>query len=221
MKIRTESQLFDRIDEDLIWRKKELTDLKFLLETAAAKRERKPALLRSAITLLYAHWEGFIKTVALSYLEYVAAQALRFEELSPSFLALAARGILNAGTGAKRIRAHLEITKFFRSGLGERSNLPYRDGIRTQANLSAEVLKEIIDTLGLDFSPFETKSHLIDEALLRSRNTIAHGEYLLITERRYEELSREVLGMMENFRTQVQNAALSYAFKVDGTPKRS
>jgi hypothetical protein len=216
MRIRTGSQLCDRIDEDLIWRKRELTDIKFLLETAAAKRERKPALLRSAVTLLYAHWEGFIKTAALSYLEYVAAQNLRFEELAPSFLALAARSILNAGTGAKRIRVHLEITKFFRSGLSEKSTLPYKDGIRTQANLSSEVLREIVDTLGLDFSPFETKAHLIDETLLRSRNTIAHGEYLLITEQCYQELSREVLEMMEDFRTQVQNAALLYVFRVDG-----
>lgn len=220
MKIRTESHLCDTIDADLIWRKKELTDLKFLLQSAAARRETKPALLRSAVTLLYAHWEGFIKLVALSYLEYVAAQGLRFEELAPSFLAIAARSRLNAATGAKRIRVHLEITQFFRSGLGERCNLPYKDGIRTQANLSSDVLREIIDSLALDFSPFETKLHLIDETLLRTRNTIAHGEYLVITEQRYEELSREVLEMMENFRTQVQNAALLYAFKVDGNQKR-
>jgi hypothetical protein len=37
MKIRTELQLCEIIDADLIWRKKELTDLKFLLETAAAR----------------------------------------------------------------------------------------------------------------------------------------------------------------------------------------
>jgi hypothetical protein len=214
-------RLCDIIDADLIWRKKELTDLKFLLETAAAKRERKPALLRGAITLLYAHWEGFINAVSLSYLEYVAMQGLRFDELASSFLALATRSILNAGTGAKRIRSHLEITKFFRFGLGEKSSLPYKDGIRTQGNLSSEMLKEIVDTLGLDFSPFETKLHLIDETLLRSRNTIAHGEHLLITEKSYEELSREILEMVENFRTQVQNAALLYAFKVDASQKRS
>jgi hypothetical protein len=190
--------------------------VKFLLESSIAKRKRKPALLRSAITLLYAHWEGFIKAAALTYIEYVAAQGLRFEELASCFLALAARSILNTGTGAKRIRVHLEITKFFRSGLSEKSSVPYRDGIRTQGNLSSDVLKEIVDTLGLDFSPYETKLHLIDDTLLRSRNTIAHGEYLQITEERYEELSREIMGMMENFRTQVQNAALLCAFKLNG-----
>jgi hypothetical protein len=215
MKIRTELQLCEIIDADLIWRKKELTDLKFLLETAAARRERKPALLRGAVTLLYAHWEGFIKAVALSYLEYVATLGLRFEELSSNFLALAARRLLNGGTGAKRVQVHLEITKFFRSGLSQKSNLPYKDGIRTQGNLSSDVLKEIIDSLGLDFSPFEAKSNLIDDILLRSRNTIAHGEYLQMTEERYEELSRDVLEMMENFRTQVQNAAVLHAFQAN------
>jgi RiboL-PSP-HEPN len=105
--------------------------------------------------------------------------------------------------------------EFFRSGLSQKSNLPYKDGIRTQGNLSSDVLKEIIDSLGLDFSPFEAKSNLIDDILLRSRNTIAHGEYLQMTEERYEELSRDVLEMMENFRTQVQNAAILHAFQAN------
>jgi hypothetical protein len=177
MKVRTEVQLFDLIDGELIWRKKELTQFKFLLESAGNREDRRVALLRSAVTLLYAHWESFFKTTGLVYLEYVASQRLRFEELAPSFLALAARKLLGAATGAKRIHAHVEVTRFFRGGLSQTSSLPYRDGISTRANLSSEVLREIIETLGLDFAPYETKGHLIDEGLLYSRNTIAHGEY--------------------------------------------
>lgn len=213
MKVRTESQLCDVIDQDLIWRKKELTQLKFLLESAAGRGDRESTLLRGAVTLLYAHWEGFVKFAALAYLEYVAAQRLRLDELAPAFLALAARPILSAATGAKRIRSHIEVVTFFRSGLSEKSSIPYKDGITAKANLSSEVLREIVETLGLDFTPFETKANLIDETLLRSRNTVAHGEYLLITPDRYERLSRDVLVMMENFRTQVQNAAALQRFK--------
>lgn len=213
MKVRTEAHLFDLIDAELIWRKKELTQFKFLLESSGSREDRRIALLRSAVTLLYAHWEGFIKASGLAYLEYVASQRLRFDELAPSFLALAARRILAAATGVKRIHAHVEVTKFFRIGLSQTSALPYKDGISTRANLSSEVLREIVETLGLDFAPYETKSRLIDEALLYSRNTIAHGEYLIVTEQRYEEISREVLGMMEIFRTQVQNATALREFK--------
>ncbi|WP_295883817.1 MAE_28990/MAE_18760 family HEPN-like nuclease [uncultured Thiohalocapsa sp.] len=213
MKIRTESQLADAIDQDLIWRKKELTQLKFLLDAAAGRGDRESTVLRGAVTLLYAHWEGFVKFAALAYLEYIAAQRLRFDELAPALLALAARSKLNAAANANRIRAHIEIVEFFRASLSQRCSLPYKDGITTRANLSSEVLREIVETLGLSFAPFETKCNLIDETLLRSRNTIAHGEYLIITVGRFEELAREVLEMMENFRAQVQNAAALQQFK--------
>lgn len=213
MKIRTETQLCDAIDQDFIWRKKELTHLKFLLDSAKGRGDREATVLRGGVTLLYAHWEGFVKFAALAYLEYVASQRLRFDELAPAFLALAARPILSAATGAKRIRAHLDVAKFFRAGLSEKSTIPYKDGVTTKANLSSDVLAEITDTLGLDFTPFRTKANLIDETLLRTRNTVAHGEYLLLTIERYEQLAQEVLAMMENFRTQVQNAAALRQFK--------
>lgn len=215
MKIRTESQFCGCVDEDLIWRKKELTQIKFLLDSSRNRADQRAVLLRGAVTLLYAHWEGFIKTAGMAYLEYVASQRLRFDQLAPNFLALAARNIINSGIGARKIDIHLTITQFFLSGLGERCNLPYKDkdGITTGSNLSSEILREIVDTLGLDFSPYSMRTHLIDEALLKSRNTIAHGEFLEIDIGRYEELYREIIEMMEMFRTQIQNAVATQAFK--------
>jgi len=214
MKVRTETQLFDLIDAELIWRKKELTQFKFLLEDAAKREDRRTALLRSATTLLYAHWEGFIKEAGSAYLEFVAAQRLRYEELSPPFLALAARKMLSEISASRRIHSHLAITTFFRSGLSQTSAIPYKDGINTRSNLSSTVLREITDSLGLDFSPYETKCRLIDDTLLTLRNTIAHGQYLPVTQERYEELSKEILAMMEVFRTQVQNAAVLKQYRL-------
>lgn len=213
MKIRTESQLFDTVDADLIWRKKELTQIKFLVESSSDRFDRRVAMLRSAVPVLYAHWEGFIRAASLAYLEYVASQRLAYQDLSPNFLAIAARKQLNNASSSTRIKAHLDLIDFLRNRQSERSNLPYDDGISTRANLSSEALREIVDTLGLDFSPFESRAHLIDEALLRLRNTIAHGEYLVITQERYDELSKNILEMMENYRTQVQNAAVQNLFR--------
>ncbi len=213
MRFNTPAQLCDFIDADLIWRKRELTQFKFLLESSAGRDDRRVALLRSALTLLYAHWEGFVKTAGSGYLEFVASQRLRFEELSANFLALASRKLLNSAAGSKKIRLHIDVAQFFRTGVTGKSVLPYRNGISTKANLSSEVLRDIVETLGLEFAPFETKIHLIDESLLRSRNTIAHGEYLVIDEDHYGDIADNVLNMMESFRTQLENAAVLGQFK--------
>ncbi|OGP53347.1 MAG: hypothetical protein A2Y65_05520 [Deltaproteobacteria bacterium RBG_13_52_11] len=205
MSIRTEENLFDRLAEDLIWRKREITILRWLMEKASP--DRLGPLLRSTVALVYAHWEGFIKTAGTAYLEFVHFRRLKHSELAPNFVALAARSMLRRAGATNKVAAHLEVTKFFLSRLNEQSRLPYRDGVDRGGNLSSGLLKEIVETLGLEFTPFETKVHLIDERLLRARNTIAHGEYLVVDVAAVDELAEEVLGMLEAFRAQIDNAA--------------
>src|SRR5205807_1886518 len=180
----------------------------------AGREDRRTAVLRGAVPLLYAHWEGFIKASGSAYVEYVASQQLRYDQLATPFLAMAARRMINSATGSKKIRAHLEVADFFRRGLATESKLPYKSAIDTDSNLSSSVLRDIVESLGLDFSPYQLKAQLIDEGLLKARNDIAHGEYLLVTESRYEDLGAEVLGMMETFRTQVQNAVILKQFMI-------
>jgi MAE_28990/MAE_18760-like HEPN len=62
--------------------------------------------------------------------------------------------------------------------------------------------------LGLDYSFYEIKEVIIDEKLLKRRNAIAHGEYLSLDREEYQQLHDEMLGMMENFRTQIENNAI-------------
>ena len=204
--IRTEEHLSDALAEDIIWRKREITVLRWLLERATP--DRRPTLLRAAIALVYAHWEGFIKRAAASYLEFLHYRRLRYSDLAPNFVALSARAILRRGSAANKFAAHLEVTTFFLSKLGETSRIPYKDGVDTGSNLSSALLSEIVDTLGLDFAPFESKSNLIDERLLRLRNTIAHGEYMFVDQLAVDELADEVVGMLEAFRAQIENAVV-------------
>jgi hypothetical protein len=217
MRLRTETQLYDYVDADLIWRKKELTQIRFLLEQSRGRKDREDVVLRGAVTLLYAHWEGFVRSSGLAYLDFVAMQRLRLEELAPNFLALSLRGRLASLTSSAGFRLHLDVTNFFLSGLKDRASIPYRDGISTRSNLSSAVLRRILDVLGFDFSPYESKEKLVDETLLHSRNTIAHGEYLLLTEDTYRVLSTDILGLMEIFRTQIQNAVTRRAYQAQPT----
>jgi hypothetical protein len=213
MKIRTAEQLYDSLAADLVWRKKELTTYRIALQATGNNPERRDAFLRGAVALLYAHWEGYVKQAGSAYLEFVAAQRLKYGELSIPVLAIAIRPMLRAASDAQRIAKHVEVVDFLLRRMDERSLVPYKEAISTRANLSSRVLREIIDTLGLSYLPFEGKATLIDEGLVERRNTIAHGEYLTLTLDHYDELSDQILLMMEELTTQLSNAATLGQFR--------
>jgi hypothetical protein len=64
----------------------------------------------------------------------------------------------------------------------------------------------------LDITPYETKKQLIDSSLVDRRNHIAHGDTLDIGVADYVLLHDEVMGLLEEFRNQVQNAAATDQF---------
>lgn len=69
---------------------------------------------------------------------------------------------------------------------------------------------------GLDYSFYQTKQVIIDEQLLKRRNMIEHGEslpYLSLDREEYRELQGQILGMMEDFRTQVENHAAQELYR--------
>ena len=43
-------------------------------------------LVRAGVTLLYAHWEGFVKNSSLLYLNYINNQMLNYNELRSLYL---------------------------------------------------------------------------------------------------------------------------------------
>jgi hypothetical protein len=201
---------------DLAWRKKELSAMKSLIEAKNVSDQRHKVLVRSGVCILYSHWEGFVKLAANSYLEYVISKKLTYQELSSNFLALAMKEKLKEAKETHKPSLYIPVCEFFLSELNKRCLLPKpKDVISTASNLSSEILKEITYILGIDFSIYSTKSVLIDTKLLKTRNEIAHGEDSVFDRAEYLEVHREIIGMLDIFRNQIENAASQKKFRRD------
>lgn len=211
MNIRSPSELIDYLDQELAWRKKELTTIRYLLQLLREHQRR--VMLRAAVCVLYAHWEGYIKQAASAYVELVARLGLRYQELAPSFLALGIRGRLMEAGRTRSPSAHTQFVSFFLFSLGERASLPIDDAVDTASNLNSRTLREILVLLGLDDSPYLTKQALIDERLVANRNRIAHGQYLDIQQDDYEVLHSEVLSLIEQFKSDVETAGINGSYR--------
>jgi hypothetical protein len=207
MKIRTLEQLNQRLTDDFVWRRKEITDLNDLIDTRTFSDSKRTMLLRGGITLLYAHWEGYIKTVAKSYLEFVAMQKLTYDELAINFVAVAMKTKLKEATETNKATIFTEVTRFLLTQTNNRSLIPYEDVVTTGSNLSSSVLCEISCVLGVDYSFYGKREVIIDQQLLSRRNAIAHGEYLSLNCDEYRNLQIQILTMMDHFRNQVENSA--------------
>jgi len=69
MKIKSIEKLQNVLDSDLVWRKKELIDLKLLIHSSD-----NPVFRRAGFALISAHFEGFVKFSANMYMIYVSSQ---------------------------------------------------------------------------------------------------------------------------------------------------
>jgi hypothetical protein len=209
MSIRTVENFVDALSSEISWRRKELTELRYALEAPTASSTRRAALTRAALALLYAHWEGYVKGACEKYLEFVCMQRRKNSELSDSLLAVTMRASLQAAVNAGKIGNHVEVVRFFRTQMEARSRMPFKNVIRTESNLSSTVFLEIVRTLGLPISDYESKAHLLDHQLLARRNHIAHGNALNVDVDEYLGLHDEVLGLMNTLRNRLENAAVN------------
>lgn len=204
-KIHTVEMLDNAIDQEIAWRKQELSTALKLVQQSSGPAQR--ANLRAGVVILYAHWEGWIKTVAQFYVRYVHTMAYPYEELSTAFLGNALKTRMSGVEAASKPLVHNTFALFIRTDLSTRAALS-EDLVRTEFNLSSSVLYDIIDRLGLiRFPQYASRENLIDSELVNRRNTIAHGEYLDLKPDEYKDLRASVLDLLELFTDDVRNAA--------------
>lgn len=210
--IRTANDLDSKLADDLVWRKRELTELNGLIKSSAENLTRQKALIRAATAMLYAHWEGFIKNAGLYYLEFVLNQRHKHNELKANFVALSLKSKLTDILLSKKASTAEDVVEFFFTKLESRIKFSYKNAIRTESNLTSTVLKEILWTLGFSESYYQTKYTYIDSKLVDRRNHIAHGEYLDLNSEEYFELHKTILNLIEIFRNEIGNAGTTRSY---------
>lgn len=212
MKIRTLDELDDRIREELTWRKHEIQffDQHIIRATEIAQR----SLLRASVALLYAHWEGFVKSACHFYLCYVASLKLTTGELSAEFAAFSLNVALHRASEAKASSVHISLVEEFRSSINQRAKVPTNpDAIQTKSNLSFPVLSNVLVSIGIDPEIYSDSADLINIQLVESRNKVAHGQKDYIHRTEWEDLRSAIIGIMESIHTEIVNNAAQGKFR--------
>lgn len=202
--MRTAQELEDGIDADLAWRRVEMQAL--LTQIRSVRGTTQDALLRAGLALLYAHWEGYSKYALTQYVRFVSRRQLKLKELGAGFAAMAVDAAVRKKGSLTESGRRIAVVSVLTEDLDQRLTVPSRE-VNTQSNLNSDLCQDLLGALGLDFSPFSTKAHLIDYKLLRARNEIAHGRWSSVDLDAYEELHTEVLVMIGTIRNLVMTAA--------------
>lgn len=223
------------LDDDLAWRKREVSEL-FLL---AKSNPDKETLLKSLILLLYAHWEGYIKKGSKLYIKYVSEKKIRVNQLSTNFTAIVLKSqISKCIEESENLTLANELS--FMSSYVKKQEKKFKVSINpdndrekkiidTQSNLKPKVFKTIINILGLSYkSAIETREHYINSQLLANRNCIGHGspfdenaqDDFSLTIDDIDKLKKIIFSIIDNFRDELLDYVNDELYKVANETQR-
>lgn len=211
MKIKKVEKLVDLIDKDKAWRIKELIDIKSMVHST-----KNPLLCRVGIAMLSAHFEGFIKCIANYYVVHVSSQNIKLSKLDTGFAAIHLRGVLNPCLNSTKLSVYKSsMDEFLTKYNSLNFKVKYTQDepiIQTESNPSSTVLRNIFNTIGLDFSIYETRINYIDADLLSNRHNIVHGEKTSISISEFDSTFDAITNLMEQFSNQVKDAAINKVY---------
>jgi MAE_28990/MAE_18760-like HEPN len=215
MSIATPSDVIDRLDGDLAWRRAELQALKAQVDSIQKGSHAAPAsrmILRAGVALLYANLEGFVKDACQVYVDYIAKRRLKIGEVTDNFVMLSVRRQAVAAANGN-LNALEKLVHWTSTSNPGRLELAKNELVNTKSNLSSSVLKNILDDLGIDDSYFSTKSPVLDAKLLATRNAIAHGRDRFPSPDDFDELYALVIGMIEEVKRLIEDAVVNSRYR--------
>jgi hypothetical protein len=210
MQPRTIALLQDSLDEDFQWRIKELSNFRTSIPSDVGSAQN--ALIRAGITLLYAHWEGFVRFATTQYYKFVGYQSLKVGELTPCLVGLLAAGLVEELQATNRASRKSALIVLLYERFGREAVWPSKAPIKT-SNLLFDVFEDACAILGIPSSDFEINRELIDKQLVARRNTIAHGNYLDVDYKTFnEELFHKITDILSKFKEKVVQSAVDQKY---------
>lgn len=205
-------QFSAKLERELIKRKRELTNVWFF----AAQEEnelKRNSLLRNNVLIIYAHWEGFVKSASVRYLDFVNKQKQPCQKLKPNFRALHAQKKFcssNSGSDWNRFLSLVEDSYM------EAFKVKSRKVVDTGSNLKSEVFCKIISTIGLnDFTLTLREIAILDRGLMKDRNAIAHGELIEVKIKVVERYHNMILVLLEKYKDSLIASIESESYFMD------
>jgi len=211
-KIRTAVQLQAILDGAISWRLQELAELKRLVRLSSGNTQA--VLIRAAVPLAYAHWEGYVKEAATCYSSYLSSQSLVFRDIQPCFLGLVSLSLVQR---MGKIRSKIFTASMLIGQLiaieDQPVHIPIGGHIQSIGNLSYDRFQEVLEFLGLSSSWYQIQQKFIDETLLSGRNRIAHGEFLLFDVPAIETMLDRVIAITRTFKNDIENSVVTESFR--------
>lgn len=205
------SRFNDHLDHESSWRKQEISILKRQVNAADTSKPAGRYALRSAIAMLYAHWEGWVKSISQAFLKLVNKEGLSIDRLSFPLAGRALQGKFRDLDDTRKSSKRESFARFIFSD--DNQVIKLDETVYTGSNLKYELFKDILIEFGIDNRAFETKGNMIDSQLLAQRNRIAHGESTLPDKDEVIKLVDGIIEVMERFETELQNATILRNFE--------
>ena len=206
IKSRSKEELISLLADQSKEHKRELIILKESIKSQ--RKHEKNVFCRLAVVMAYAHWEGFIETSSIAYVQYVEFRSLKFEELAPNFQALAyKRKMLKFGSTPQKISYYIEMIEL----PNNKVELDAQKTIETKSNLNYDNFENICLSVGIDCQNYwSTYKPFIDE-LVKNRCSIAHGGLDIQVYDYADEVLEKVIKFIDSYRTDLENLAITDA----------
>lgn len=194
--------LTTRLQEDITWRIRELSEL--VRACDEAKGTRKDALLRASVPVIYAHWEGYFVFATNSYLNFLTEKRLKIGTLRDEFWAISVRKKYKP----QQILGDIQFTRFLldiRSDADRVFKKGNFEKINGASNLNSDVIRFCCICIGLNAEAYSRYFDFIDRELIDKRNYIAHGSSIRLAENAVAEYRDKVLELMRITQTEIEN----------------